>query len=117
MRDATKILLVEDDDTARNAMQRYLEHAGYEVTAVRGPDEAIETGAALGIKVLICDWELGTDKDGVDVARELQRQTGAAVIFITGQSLAELRIAARDVDVKAYFQKPVSLSAIAACLQ
>ena len=54
--------------------------------------------------------------NGVDVARELQHGEAPALIFITGQSLAELRRESSDLRVRAYFQKPVSLREIAQIL-
>ena len=112
-----KVLILEDEKAARSAMQQYLTISGYEVAAVESPDAAVSQAPAFGAEVLICDWELGADRDGVDIARELQQSDGAPkVIFITGQSLTELQRAAADIDVRAYFQKPVSLRQIAQTL-
>lgn len=112
-----KILILEDDEAARSAMQQYLAISGFDVAAVSSPEAAISRAATFDAEVLICDWELGADTDGVDTARTLQCGGAPHVIFVTGQSLAELRRAAGDIEVRAYFQKPVSLRKIADALR
>ncbi len=112
-----KILIIEDDEAARSAMQQYLVISGFDVAAVSSPEAAISRAETFDAEVLICDWELGADTDGVDTARTLQCGGVPYVIFVTGQSLAELRRAAADIDVCAYFQKPVSLRMIAHALR
>ena len=112
-----KILIVEDEHAARSAMEQYLRISGFEVAAVATPEDALATAAEFDADALVLDWELGADMNGVDVARELQHGEAPALIFITGQSLAELRRESSDLRVRAYFQKPVSLREIAQTLE
>ncbi len=112
-----KILIIEDEHAARRAMEQYLRIAGFEVAAVGTPEDALATAPTFDADVLVLDWELGAELDGVDVARELQHDGSPELIFITGQSLADLRRESTDLDVRAYFQKPVSLREIAQILE
>lgn len=112
-----RILIIEDEHAARRAMEQYLKISGFEVEAVGTPEDALATAETFEADVLVLDWELGADMDGVDVARELQHEGCPGLIFITGQSLAELRRESTDLDVCAYFQKPVSLREITRVLE
>ena len=111
-----KILILENDQAARSAIQQLLAISGYDVATLGAPDEVLLQAPAFDAEVLICGWELGADTDGVDTARKLQSDGQPNVKFITGQSLAELRQVSADIDVCAYFQKPVSLRRIAQTL-
>ena len=77
------ILLVEDQDDARRAMQRYFEIQGFGVTAVGSPTEALRSASSAVPDVLVCDWELNASQDGVDIARAIQNEFGSSVVFIT----------------------------------
>ncbi|MFT4585113.1 MAG: DNA-binding response OmpR family regulator [Gammaproteobacteria bacterium] len=107
-----KILLLEDDLSARCAMRRYLEISGHDVVAVGNPNDALALARTFKPEMLILDWELEAEKDGVDVARDLQSDGAPQVIFITGQSLSDLKEAAGELKVAAFFRKPVSLKQI-----
>ncbi len=111
-----RILLVEDEILARTATEKFLQRAGYEVVSAAGPDDAYVKARQCEPELLICDWELEADQDGVEVARELQRRSGVPVIFVTGQSLRELRAASTDLNVLGYFRKPISLGRLSAHL-
>lgn len=111
-----KILLVEDEILARTATEKFLQRAGYDVVSAANPDDAYRKASQCDPEILICDWELKAEQDGVDVARELQRRSGVPVIFVTGQNLRELRAASVDLHVLGYFQKPVSLQRLSAHL-
>lgn len=111
-----KILLVEDEALARVATEKFLRQAGYEVVSAAGPEDAYSLADKCEPEVLICDWELQAAQDGIDVARKLQRRSGTPVIFVTGQSLEDLRQASQDLTVIGYFRKPVSLSQLTAHL-
>ncbi len=112
-----KILIIEDEQAARRAMEQYLRISGFEVAAVATPEDALTTAPVFGADALVLDWELGAEMDGIDVARELQHAGFPKLIFITGQSLTDLRRESNDLDVRAYFQKPVSLREIAQTLE
>ncbi len=107
-----KVLIVEDEPNAREATRRFLEFRGHRVKAVGSAEEARICAAAWRPEVVVCDWELGGEEDGVDVARSLQEDLGAAVIFMTGHPLDKLRKKTGDLRVSRYLRKPLSLEAL-----
>lgn len=111
-----KVLLVEDDDFARDASARYLEHLGHDVSAAGTPDEAVQLASAVSPDVVICDWMLGAEQDGADVARALQSLYAAPIIFVTAHPPGKLRNRTRDLRVVRILRKPISLAALASAL-
>jgi DNA-binding response OmpR family regulator len=108
-----RVLIVEDEPSAREATQRYLTRRGFAADAAADATEALAAAENLEPDLAVCDWRLGGGRDGVDVARELQRRYGTAIIFITALPLERLREATQDLSVAAYMHKPISLVVLA----
>ncbi len=108
-----EVLIVEDEPAAREASLRFLKRFGHRVRSAAGASEAIRKANETKPDVLVCDWKLDGDADGVDVARTLQQQYQVPVIFATAYPLDELREASRDLKVVHYFRKPYSLERLA----
>lgn len=105
---ARRILVVEDDPDALDALALVLASRGFEVaTALDG-----EAGVARAIEfrpdVLVCDSVL-PGIDGVATARAIHAATGTAIVFVTAHSLADLRARAVDLPVHAFLNKPIDL--------
>ena len=107
------VLIVEDDPAAREATTRYLQGCGFRVVAAGGGNTALVKGRQCRPAVVVCDWRLGGEPDGVAVARALQETQGAAIVFVTAHPLEELRDATSDLLVAHYFGKPLSLPELA----
>lgn len=112
-----KILIVEDDDFARDASARYLDHLGHDVSAAATPAEAEAIADDVPPDVVICDWRLGDGADGADVARVLQQRYATPIIFITAHPLGRLRLLTRDLNVARYLRKPISLVSLASVIE
>ena len=104
------ILIVEDNDDARESLRLLLESLGHRVLeAGNGPD-----GLALALhhrpEVVLID--LGLPRlDGYDVARALRASPGAAttvLIAVTGYGQAEDRRRSKEAGFDAHLVKPVS---------
>lgn len=108
-----RVLVVEDEEAARVATRRYLQHCGYDVDAAATVPEAIAKAAGMHPDVVVCDWKLN-GHDGIEVARVVQREYGAAVIFVTAHALADLRKNIADLGAVDCLRKPISLNALAA---
>ena len=108
-----KVLIVEDEAAARVATHRYLENCGYEVAAAGSAGEALEKADALRPDVLVCDWKLTGKRDGIEVARILQKEYGVAIIFVTAYALNDLRRNIRDLGSVDCLRKPISLHTLA----
>jgi two-component system, cell cycle response regulator CpdR len=87
-----RILLVEDEMLLRTSLARLLQRAGFEVQAVGSAGEALATQPAFAADLLITDWLLQGDCDGLELARRLRRTTPAIqVIVITGLLAGDAR--------------------------
>ena len=119
-REGTRVLVVEDEPSARDAMQRFLQFCGYSVSVASSANDAMRQAVRCPPDVLVCDWKLdGDDKDngddGVDTAINLQRRYRMAVILVTAHQLDALKSKARGIglDVSVFRRKPLSLSRLA----
>ena len=110
-----RVLVVEDDDDARDALALILASQGYELETAGDGDAAIAKAQAFHPDVLICDWLL-PGMDGVSVARIIQRKQPIRVIFVTAHSLPDLRHRARDLRVHAYLPKPIDVGRLRTAL-
>jgi DNA-binding response OmpR family regulator len=118
-RKLARVLVVEDEPTAREAVRLFLEFRGHEVSVAATAEEALETAERFGPQVLVCDWQLKSGADGVQVAHSLQREHDVAVIMVTAHRLEALKDEVRRfaVDVSAYRRKPVSLASLAETIE
>ncbi len=105
----TRILIVEDDPASREVLADWLAGHGHAVRAAGTASEALDAARDFHPDVLLSDWDLGGERNGVDVARTLQSEHDLNVIFISGNPLHLLRQASRDLRVIRYLRKPVSL--------
>jgi DNA-binding response OmpR family regulator len=103
-----RILIVEDDDDARVALERLLSRHGYTAVSASNADSALARAKEHNPDIAICDWMLPGDRDGVEVARAIQRQYRSAVIFVTAYPVAELHKRSLDIQVNAYLSKPLN---------
>ena len=91
------VLLVEDDDDARDLLARALERAGYACSAARDLNEGVERARALGYcDVVVTDIVLaGDDRGGLELMNALRDlKIAAPVILITAfADLAKLKLA------------------------
>lgn len=104
-----KVLLVEDDPDARDALALLLAESGYDLATASDGLTAVTAAAEFRPDVVVCDWLL-PGVDGVTAARAIQSEGDppAPVIFVTAHSIADLRSRTKDLDVRAYLSKPVN---------
>lgn len=108
-----RVLVVEDERHALEAMVFFLEANGHHVLSATSSSTAGDILERERVDALICDWRLDDGVTGVNVARVGQReQKNLPVVFITAQSLPELREAASDITCARFLAKPVSLQVL-----
>jgi len=112
----SRVLVVEDDPDAREALDLFLSTSGYETATAGDGDAAVETAAIFRPDVLLCDWRLQGLRDGVSVARALQTSRDVPVIFFTAHSISELRSITKGLRVLAYLPKPIDINRLTAAL-
>ena len=108
-----KVLVVDDVDTYCRYLALELESQGHEVAIAESGHEAIAVGVASPPDVLVVDWMLNDEHDGLDVAKAIRgANANVQVILITGHPSADLRAAAADQHVL-FIKKPFTLLEIA----
>lgn len=104
-----KILLADDETNLRNMLEAHLKHSGYDVTAVKDGEEAVEAASNGIYDVMIFDIMM-PNKDGVDALREIRSKgIETPVIFSTAKSDIEDRITGLDAGADDYLIKPFSM--------
>ncbi len=105
----TKILLVEDDESLRQAFRLLLEEFGYQVREAGTAAEALDAFADDRPALVLLDLGL-PDRPGLDVARELKAAPdtrATPVVALTGRVGADERRACLEAGCSAYLPKPV----------
>jgi two-component system, sensor histidine kinase len=104
----TRILLIEDNSDAREALRALLELDGYEVHAGADGTEGLDLARTKAPEVALIDIGL-PGFDGYEVARRLRAQSTRPPIMIalTGYSEPEDRQRAKDAGFAAHLVKPV----------
>jgi signal transduction histidine kinase len=112
------ILVVEDNDDARESLRRLLEFTGHRVGVAA--DGAAGLAAALVSKPEVVLIDIGLPKmDGYEVARRIRATAGdwrPFLVALTGYGLPEDRGRALDAGFDAHLVKPVDHSALEALL-
>lgn len=103
------VLIVEDDARYAAALRRTLEMQGMHVEIAHNGEVArnLIVGRERFFDAVLLDQELGDGKTGVEVLRELKKQSGlvAEVIFLTGHGNRELGVDAIRAGAFRYFTK------------
>jgi DNA-binding response OmpR family regulator len=84
------VVIVDDDATMREILQRSLRQAGHQVTAASNGIEAIEAVVDPGIVLVLLDLGL-PDLDGINVLRQIRDETDLPVIVVSGHSAEHVR--------------------------
>jgi PAS domain S-box-containing protein len=113
-----RILIVEDNDDARQMLRHLLELSGHEVHEAANGTAGLERALVLRPDVVLIDLGL-PGLDGYEVARRLRASGRKEVVLIavTGYGQREDRLRASAAGFDAHFTKPVDLTALDALLQ
>lgn len=105
-RRAGRILVIDDDRSARLLLERVLQKAGHSVSLVDTAEQGLVSLAAETFDLLITDKNL-PGIDGFEVLRRA-RETNPSLqaILITGFPTEATRSHARDLGVYSYVTKP-----------
>lgn len=107
------VLLVEDDEIVRFAMEGVLAAGGHEVHVVSNGDDAIRIAADHAPDVLITDWRLPGERDGLHVARELRDRFPSLVILVqSGFPPEEILARSKGLPISRVLNKPVPLATL-----
>lgn len=113
---SAQILLVEDDDMARQLLARVLEDAGYQVTPAQNGAIALTLLAQQTFDVVVTDIRM-REIDGIKVLTTARMQPYAPeVILLTGYGSLETAVAALRGGAFNYLLKPCDSLELIACV-
>lgn len=88
------VLLIDDERAIREAMRELLTPMHVELLAAATTEEAcrMARSARQPIDLILSDWRLRGDDDGIDAVRQVRRLTGATTpaVLITGETSPEI---------------------------
>jgi CheY-like chemotaxis protein len=115
-RSPRRILIIEDNEDAREALRLQLQIAGHDVHAAATGPEGIQKAADLQPDVVLLDIGL-PGLDGYQVARQLRTADySPRLIAITGYGQPEDRERAREAGIEDYLVKPIDVAELARLL-
>lgn len=101
-----RILVIDDDRSARMLLERVLTRAGHTVALVDTAEEGLERLKAEAFDLLVTDKNL-PGLDGLEVLRQARVvRPQLRALLITGFPTPETQSAATDLGVHAYVTKP-----------
>ena len=100
-----RVLVVEDDVEIAGVLRRSLRLEGYEVELAGDGEAAIEQSLVFAPDAVVLD--LGLPRlDGVEVCRELRRESDVPILMLTARDAVEARVEGLDSGADDYLVKP-----------
>jgi len=117
MRDDVRVVVVEDHDDTRTALQLLLENDGYHVRTARDGYEAIAVIEEYQPLCVLLDLDM-PHLSGVELADHVRRRygTGTVLIVLTGSSRLEQLAAAESAGVDYVLHKPLDVAMLSRML-
>lgn len=104
----TTILLVDDDALLRRSLNYQLEQTGYRVLTAETGQAAFTLARAESLDLILLDIGL-PDKNGLDVARTLQREIDVPIIFLTARNEETDIVVGLELGAEDYITKPFGM--------
>ena len=104
-----KIIILDDHPDICKFLRVLLASAGHEVRTSQVGDEAIDFGYLFQPDILITDWRLNCEYDGLEVADAFRvANKSIKTILMTGYSLSEVKKQVSNLDIFKIITKPFS---------
>lgn len=103
----TSILIVEDEDTYREALAFALERDGYTVSEAADGDSGLALALAGGFDLILLDLML-PGVSGVDICATVRRHSNTPIIMVTAKDDVSDRIVGLEIGADDYMTKPYS---------
>jgi DNA-binding response OmpR family regulator len=107
MRPMQTILVVDDEPKITQLVRDYLERAGFSVQGARDGNEAVMRARTGRPDLIVLDLGL-PGLDGLDVTRQLRRDSGVPIIMLTARDDEADRVAGLELGADDYVTKPFS---------
>ena len=113
-----RIGIVEDEMIIADVLSLTLRKLGYEIAfAASNYSGAVKLINAEKPDLVLLDINLGTQKDGIDIAKYVREQYSMPIIFLTANSDAATIQRAKEVKPNAYLVKPFSKDHLFAAIE
>jgi response regulator of citrate/malate metabolism len=113
-----KILIIEDETIISFGYRLQLERMGFEVTGTaRSSDEAEEQLNIEMPDLIIMDIYLKGEKNGLELAREIQAREPIPILFLTASTKPEIVEAIHELKDCQYLSKPINADSLEDMLQ
>jgi cyclic di-GMP phosphodiesterase len=107
--DTVRILVVDDEDTIRLVLAKYLKTRGFEVATVESGDAALEALAGARFDLMLCDVRM-PGLSGVEIVpAALERDPDLAIVMLSAVNDAPTATQAMAHGVLDYLTKPIEL--------
>ncbi|MGI2258839.1 response regulator [Shewanella sp. GXUN23E] len=104
------VLVVDDNDTARDILRSTLQNMGFDVTTARSGKDALRLAARQSFRLVLLDWKM-PGMDGLDTAQQLQKLAAAPqILMVTAHASQEFITRFEALGLAGYISKPVSPS-------
>lgn len=115
---ARRILVIEDEPGAREALESLLSEEGYTVTSAASGEAGLRRLGDFHPDTVVCDYYL-PDIDGLQILRQVRREAGQEVTFIVITAGCGGDGMERQLESEAdyFFQKPVDLDRLRGALE
>ncbi|MBI5029446.1 MAG: response regulator transcription factor [Chloroflexi bacterium] len=104
----TKILVVDDDALLRRSLKYRLEQEGYGTVVADCAEDALVNARRDRPDLVLLDIGL-PDRNGLDLARILQRELNLPIIFLTGRGQESDIVLGLEVGAEDYITKPFGM--------
>jgi len=103
----TRVLLVEDEESYREATSYMLRREGYEVVATADGRTGLDEFARSGADIVLLDLML-PGLSGVEVCRQLRQNSSVPVIMVTARDSEIDKVVGLEIGADDYVTKPFS---------
>ena len=115
---AIRILIVDDEPTYREYLERFLSRDGFDVRTAETGTEAIEIARDFEPDVLLADWMLRCEMHGIEVGEALRAmRPELRILLMTGYPTDDLQVDAKRVGINGFLEKPFALEDLAQAIQ
>lgn len=116
---ATRVLVVEDNERNLKLVRDVLQYAGYEIIEASTGEDGVELAQSLSPDVILMDLQL-PDIDGMEALRRIRESPVTAdvpVIAVTAFAMQDDRARAIDAGFDGYLEKPLNVRELPAQVQ
>ena len=104
---AARVLVVEDEPTVSEVVERYLRREGYEVAVASDGLEGLRLAQEWAPELVVLDLML-PQVDGLEVCRRLRRESQVPIIMLTARGEETDRVVGLEMGADDYMVKPFS---------